>query len=422
MTAEPLRPPLVRGGARVLAGVCSGLAVHLGLEVRTVRLGMALAALLGGAGVLLYAWLWIFVPNEDDAARAAARSAAADPVSITRNLRANRAVRTPPRERIRLEGREVLAGVGLLAVGVLLVAQLQGVGIAWNLVWPALVIVAGAVLAWIQLDADRREGLRRRAGADRAAGLARLAAGTALVVTGLVFLLSGAVPWEAMWSGALVSLAVLAGVVLVLLPWGLRFWRDYVSERSSRVRAAERAEIAAHLHDSVLQTLALIQRRADDEGQVLRLARAQERELRRWLYRQDAVVEGEIGEAIRGEAARLEDAQDAVIEVVSVGRLTGLAGHDPLLQAAREAMLNAAKHAGGTVSVYVEARGDGVDVFVRDRGGGFVPAAVGEDRLGVRESIVGRMRRNGGSATIRSGPTGTEIHLAMPHEPPEDHE
>lgn len=422
MSAEPFRPPLVRGGPRVLAGVCAGLAVHLALEVRVVRICMAFASLLGGAGILLYAWLWIFVPSEEDAAREAARSAAGEPVSITRNLRAERAARTHARGRVRFEGREVLVGSGLLVVGVLLIAQLQGVAIAWHLVWPTLVIVAGAILAWIQLDAVRREGLRRRAGADRAAGLARLIGGMALVVTGLVFLISGAVSWESMWSGALVSLAVLAGVVLVLLPWGLGFWRDYVSERSSRVRAAERAEIAAHLHDSVLQTLALIQKRADDEGQVLRLARAQERELRQWLYRQEAVVEGEIAEAVRAEAARLEDVHAATIEVVSVGQLTGLPGHDALLQAAREAMLNAAKHAGGTVAVYVEARADGVDVFVRDRGGGFDVDAVGEDRLGVRESIVGRMRRNGGSASIRSGSGGTEVHLSMPHTASEDNQ
>jgi signal transduction histidine kinase/phage shock protein PspC (stress-responsive transcriptional regulator) len=415
MTEVPVRPPLVRSNDRVLGGVCGGLAEHLGLELRLVRFLMVAAGFLG-AGVVLYAWLWILVPSQEDAAREAERSAAGAPVSLARNLDATAEPAGPARERTRVAGREVMAGLALLALAGLVFAQLSGLQIQWGLVWPVVVIVVGAIIAWSQLDTARRADLRRDAGADRAAGTARLVAGLALVVAGLVFLVSGAVSWDALWTGALVALAVLAGVVLVLLPWGLRFWREFVSERSSRIRAAERAEIAAHLHDSVLQTLALIQKRADDSAQVLRLARAQERELRQWLYRQAPAEEGEICEAVRGEASRLEESHAAVIEVVTVGELPGLAGREALLQASREAMLNAAKHAGGTVSVYVEARDDGVDVFVRDRGDGFELDGVPGDRLGVRESIIGRMQRNGGTATIKSGPGGTEVHLSMPHD------
>src|SRR6185312_12770047 len=265
----------------------------------------------------------------------------------------------------------------------------------------------------LQLDISSRRGLRKAAGADRAAGMVRLVGGVALVVLGLIFLVSGAVSLEALWNGAFVAVIVLAGVLLVLAPWGLRFWRDYESERANRIRVGERAEIAAHLHDSVLQTLALIQKRAGDEAQVLRLARAQERELRQWLYRETPVAEGDICEAVRAEAARLEESHAAVIDVVSVGEREGLEGHDAVVQASREAMLNAAKHAGGTVSVYVEASERRVDVFVRDRGTGFDPDALPGDRLGVRESIIGRMTRNGGSATITSGADGTEVHLVM---------
>jgi signal transduction histidine kinase/phage shock protein PspC (stress-responsive transcriptional regulator) len=415
MTEVPVRPPLVRSNDRVLGGVCGGLAEHLGLELRLVRFLMVAAGFLG-AGVVLYAWLWILVPSQEDAAREAERSAAGAPVSLARNLDATAEPAGPARERTRVAGREVMAGLALLALAGLVFAQLSGLQIQWGLVWPVVVIVVGAIIAWSQLDTARRADLRRDAGADRAAGTARLVAGLALVVAGLVFLVSGAVSWDALWTGALVALAVLAGVVLVLLPWGLRFWREFVSERSSRIRAAERAEIAAHLHDSVLQTLALIQKRADDSAQVLRLARAQERELRQWLYRQAPAEEGEICEAVRGEASRLEESHAAVIEVVTVGELPGLSGREALLQASREAMLNAAKHAGGTVSVYVEARDDGVDVFVRDRGDGFELDGVPGDRLGVRESIIGRMQRNGGTATIKSGPGGTEVHLSMPHD------
>ncbi|MEE1620588.1 PspC domain-containing protein [Zafaria sp. Z1313] len=409
MTETIDRPPLVRGGTRLVAGVCAGIARHLGLEVRPVRIAMAVAAVFG-PGLLLYAWLWILLPNAEDAER----DGAGRRTSLAERLGAQGAASGPFG---RTAAREVLLGVALLGVGALLVAQMQGLAIAWNLLWPLVIVVAGAIIAWLQLDTVRRDGLKRSMGAQGAAGVARLVGGLGLVVVGLVFLVSGAVSVESLWTGALVSLVVLAGVVLVLLPWGLGFWRDYAAERASRIRASERAEIAAHLHDSVLQTLALIQKRAGDEAQVLRLARAQERELRQWLYQDAPSAEGDIGEAVRGEAARLEESHDAVIEVVVVGRLSGLLGHDALLQATREAMLNAAKHAGGTVSVYVEARADGVDVFVRDRGRGFDVDAVGEDRLGVRESIIGRMQRNGGSAAIRSSPDGTEVRLSMPHEP-----
>ncbi|WP_417217262.1 PspC domain-containing protein [Arthrobacter sp.] len=434
----PVRPPLVRAEPRVLGGVCAGLALHLGQPVRTIRIGMALLTLVAGAGIVLYAWLWIMVPSREDALHDAERSRAGRPVSLAREDGVHGPAASPepgsptgagtgnnarawPGVRFGgLAGREILAGAGLLLVGALIFAQMQGLPVAWGLIWPAVLIIAGAVLAWLQLDAGSRRGLRKAAGADRAVGVVRLVGGLALVVLGLIFLVSGAVSLEALWNGAFVALVVLAGIVLVLAPWGLRFWRDYESERASRIRVGERAEIAAHLHDSVLQTLALIQKRAGDEAQVLRLARAQERELRQWLYRESPVAEGGICEAIRAEAVQLEESHAAVIDVVAVGELEGLEGHDAVVQAAREAMLNAAKHAGGTVSVYVEASAGGVDVFVRDRGAGFDPEALPGDRLGVRESIVGRMQRNGGNASITSNAGGTEVHLAMKHEAPEE--
>ncbi|GER21567.1 histidine kinase [Zafaria cholistanensis] len=419
------RPPLLRGTPRVLAGVCAGLAVHLGLPVKVVRGAMVVSALLGGAGVLLYLWLWLLVPSVEDAAREADREAAGraglrlgPQARIEANGPQARLGASMPPARFgagTLGSKEILVGAALLLLAGLLAAQAAGVDVAWHILWPVLAVLAGAVIAWLQLDAVSREGLRRRAGATGAAGVVRLAAGLGLVVAGLVVLVSGAVPWEDLWAGLAVALAVLAGVSLVALPFAVRTWRGFVSERSARIRAAERAEIAAHLHDSVLQTLALIQKRAGDEVQVVRLARAQERELRQWLYTDGAAPEGEICEAIRAAAAELEDSRGAVIDVVAVGSLTGLPGYDALLQAAREAMLNAVKHAGGTVSVYVEAGPAGVDVFIRDRGPGFDPDTVAEDRLGVRESIVGRMRRHGGTATIRSG-DGTEIRLHMPME------
>lgn len=228
--------------------------------------------------------------------------------------------------------------------------------------------------------------------------------------------------WEQTWLALLASVAVLGGVALVLLPWGLKFWRDLEAERAGRVREAERAEIAAHLHDSVLQTLALIQRRAGNEHDVIRLARAQERELRSWLYRDEARESGRLADRIKAAAAEVEDLLGHAVDVVSVGDAAMTPRHEALVQATREAMLNASRHGGGTVSVYLESNDSGSEVFIKDRGPGFEPGSVPEDRLGIRESIVGRMKRHGGTATISSSPDGTEVRLGLPADTPENHE
>jgi signal transduction histidine kinase len=251
----------------------------------------------------------------------------------------------------------------------------------------------------------------------------RLGAGLALVATGVTLAISGS-QWNVLGLALLASLAVLAGVALVLLPWGLKFWRDFGAERAARVREEERAEIAAHLHDSVLQTLAVIQRRAGNEADVTRLARAQERELREWLYRDSRRGDGTFTDRLKALAAAVEDAHGQPVDVVCVGDAPLDGAHreraEALLQAAREAMLNAARHGGGPVSVYAEAGAGAIDVFVKDRGPGFDPDAVPSDRLGVRESIVGRMRRHGGEAKIVSGPDGTEVRLHLRLHPPGD--
>ena len=180
------------------------------------------------------------------------------------------------------------------------------------------------------------------------------------------------------------------------------------------MREEQRAEIAAHLHDSVLQTLALIQNRAGASSEVARIARAQERELRDWLYAGDGPVYSDLATELRAFAAALEIDHAVRIEVIAVGEPVEWATAE-LAAASREAMLNAARHAGGEVSVYVESGDRVVDVFVRDRGEGFDLAAVPDDRLGVRESILGRMRRAGGSATVGpgAGGQGTEIKLHL---------
>ena len=458
MTTAPVRPPLVRSSDRLIAGVCSGLAVHLGWPVRMVRIGMVVAAFAGGAGLAFYAWLWIMVPTADENARRNARRPASPiapavslpPVSLQSGPApapfpgpvpfpgASSPAVPPPvgeydagtasqppapaaapggtwfRIRSMRYGKEILLGAGLLLVAAILIARLLGVEVPLGTLIPAAAILGGAAIAWMQLDETRRAGLVDKTKADQAGGWARLAAGLALVVAGVLVMVSGSGSWQQTWLALLASVAVLGGVALVLLPWGLKFWRDLETERAGRVRATERAEIAAHLHDSVLQTLALIQRRAGNEHDVVRLARAQERELRGWLFKDPARDAGQLSDRIRAAAAEVEDGLGNAVDVVTVGDTEMTERHEALVQASREAMLNAARHGGGPVSVYLEVSGDGAEVFVKDRGPGFELSAVPHDRLGVRESIIGRMKRHGGNAAINSGPDGTEVRLRLP--------
>jgi signal transduction histidine kinase/phage shock protein PspC (stress-responsive transcriptional regulator) len=420
MTTAVSRPPLARSSDRVIAGVCAGLANHLGWPVQMVRIGMVVAALAGGAGVAFYAWLWIMVPTADESAKRNARQ----PASPIAPAVSERPVDGPgpgtPAGSWRTllpgmpYGKEILLGAGLLLAAGILIARLFGLDVPLGTLIPVAAILGGAAIAWMQLDETRRAGIVDKTKADQAGGWARLAAGLALVVAGVLLMVSGSGSWEQTWLALLASVAVLGGVALVLLPWGLKFWRDLEAERAGRVRATERAEIAAHLHDSVLQTLALIQRRAGNEHDVVRLARAQERELRGWLYRDPGRGAGQLSDAVKAAAAEVEDSLGHAVEVVTVGDCAMTERLEAMVQAAREAMLNAARHGGGAVSVYLEATDDAAEVFVKDRGPGFDPGAIPADRLGVRESMIGRMRRHGGTAVIASSPDGTEVRLRLP--------
>lgn len=419
---------MTRSSDGIIAGVCAGLADHLKASPLLVRVVMAGLVLAGGAGLLFYAWLWVMVPTEDEeAAKAGVMPDPArpddgttapsrtgkrfGPATFLKSMQSR-----PPREVMSLGGKEVLIGAVLLFAAAVLVAQQFGVNIQWEGMLPVGVVLIGAVLVWMQLDKSRRAGLVNRAGADQAGGIVRIGTGLMLVIVGVLVMVSGAGQWEVLWSSVLASLAVLAGVALVLAPWGLKFWRDLETERAGRIRESERAEIAAHLHDSVLQTLALIQNRAGHEQDVTRLARAQERQLREWLYQDAGRDPGNLAARIKAMAAEVEDDYGYPIDVVAVGDATLTEKHAALVQAAREAMVNASRHA-GPASVYVEAGADKAEVFVRDRGGGFVIDDIPEHRLGVRESIIGRMQRHGGSATIDSTADGTEVCLSLTTEP-----
>ena len=189
---------------------------------------------------------------------------------------------------------------------------------------------------------------------------------------------------------------------------------DLSQERRERIRSQERAEVAAHLHDSVLQTLALIQKAAGSPSEVTRLARSQERELRTWLYTSRA-GQGTLSRALEAVAAEVEEQHRVSVDVVAVGDLVLDEKGAALVAAAREAVVNAAKHSGAaTVDVYAEVEPHQATVFVRDRGVGFDPSDVPADRHGLSGSVVGRMERHGGRAFVRSTPgEGTEIRLEM---------
>jgi signal transduction histidine kinase len=202
-------------------------------------------------------------------------------------------------------------------------------------------------------------------------------------------------------------------LAVIFAPFVVRLGRSLAAERSERIRSQERAEVAAHLHDSVLQTLALVQKRADDPRAVAHLARRQERELRNWLLGRADSGSGTVRAALEASAAEVEEAHGASVDVVAVGDRELDERGIALVAAAREAMVNAAKHAGGAVSVYAESNDEHTKIFVRDRGAGFEPDAVPADRRGIAESIVGRMERHGGRATVHSSPEGTEVELEL---------
>lgn len=418
----PLRRP--RGG-RILGGVCLGIAAHLDVPVKTVRLLVLLLALVGGAGVLAYVFLWTTVPPGDPARVAADQRDPALARLAPRPDQVPALDASSPLSRLltRLPVRDILVGSVLLAGASALIASRFGVIIEWSWVLPVVVALVGTGLAWSQLDASQRGVLLSRAGGRTPNGVLRLVGGLVLALVGVLALVSQDMPSSAMLPAVVSALAVLAGAALVLAPWWLRLGRELGEERAARERANERADIAAHLHDSVLQTLALIQRSADKPGEVTRLARNQERELREWLYddRQEegtslaADLRSLVADVENRMSERLGGGEAVSVDVVVVGDCPPNDATRALLQAAREATVNAVVHGRPPVSVYLEVSDASAEVFIRDRGDGFDLDAIPHDRFGVRESILGRVQRRGGTASVRSGPGGgTEVRLRVP--------
>lgn len=375
-------PAGARRGGRLVAGVCRGLAAHLGVDAFLVRAAFVLLTLASGLGVAAYAAFWILVPVAEKAAAAGRR------------------------------GRDWGQLLAYTAVALGLAALPWGAaGVARWALWPFVVGGVGAAILWQQADRDQRQRwtlpLRER--------WLRSLLGLLLVVGGIGGFVAQNVEADQARSVVIAMLIILTGVAVIVTPWVVRLWQDLDAERHERIRSQERAELAAHIHDSVLHTLTLIQRNAHDTREVQRLARSQERTLRTWLYQPRADPDRTFAAAIRETAGEVEDDHGVPIEVVCVGDTALDERLGAALQAAREAMVNAAKYAEApSVSVYAEVEGDEIAIFVRDRGKGFDLDQVPEDRMGVRGSIIGRMERNGGKATVRTAPgEGTEVRLEI---------
>ncbi|HEX5586544.1 MAG TPA: PspC domain-containing protein [Acidimicrobiia bacterium] len=402
---------LTRGtDGKLIAGVATGVGDHFGIEPNLVRLAFVVLALAGGAGVVLYVAGWIWMPSDDGTGRS------------TRALHAHDAARRHGRS----DWVQIVA-LGAVTLGVFLLAQSIGLGLSDAFVWPVVLAALGAVLIVgrsgkpideliSELVGRERGGVWRDGERDTTA-IARVVIGGMLVVAGVGAFLFSQKAFTAIGQGLLAVAVLLGGLALIFGPWLWRLWNALVEERSERIRSDERAEMAAHLHDSVLQTLAMIQRKADDPRAVVGIARRQERELRSWLFGRAPVhADLDLGDAIEDAAADVEQRHGVRIETVHVGGECPLDDRGRVLVlAAREAMLNAARHSGAPlVAVYLEVEPEQLTMFVRDRGRGFSVDDVANDRGGIAESILGRMQRNGGTATIRSFPgQGTEIELTM---------
>jgi signal transduction histidine kinase len=388
---------------RVIGGVCGGLGAHLGVDPIVVRLAVVVLTLANGLGLVLYLVAWALLPE------------AGPGVAIPR------AVHQPTAERA--------IAFGLITLGALLLMVQIGFFLPAGLVWSVAICAAGFSVVWARTSGEGRErwldlvGGRSSAPVDSVRNgrvvVARALAGGALLVLGLVFLFASGGLLKFVGQVGLAMVATGVGVVLLVGPWVVRLWRDRDGERRQRIRSEERSDMAAHLHDSVLQTLTLIQRHADTPARARMLARRQERELRAWLFDERAPLDGQperLLPALEAVVTEVEDRHVVEVDLVVVGDCRLDRHIDALVAAVREAANNAARHAGvSEVSVYVEVEPDVVTAFVRDRGKGFDLAKVEPGRLGVRESIIARMTRHGGRAEVHSKiGEGTEIMLQAP--------
>ncbi|MCB0997805.1 MAG: PspC domain-containing protein [Acidimicrobiales bacterium] len=385
-----------RDEGRVIAGVAGGFADEHGVDPTLLRAALVVLSFAGGLGLVLYAVgaLLATAPDTD------ALPVAPRPIDRQRTL-----------------------AVASVTAGLLLIVRSTGLWLGDAVMVPLSVVAAGLVLIgvvrpevgerpWQMLAStpvvESVSGRRARA---------RLFAGAALVSFGLLLVGAREGTSSSVRVGAIATALTVIGVVVLVGPWLTRLAQEAAAERRERIRVQEREAMAAHLHDSVLQTLALIQRTADDPRRTITLARQQERELRAWLYGARASSSSTtLASSLRQVVHEVESAYDVQVDLVVVGDAPVGDAVDALVAATREACINAAKHAGTTeVSVFAEVRDGAAEVFVRDRGVGFDRATVAADRRGIAHSIEGRLDRVGGTAQVESAPgAGTEVQMRAP--------
>lgn len=408
----PARMPLTRPKrGRWLTGVCKGIALHLGISVMWVRLAFIALTCLYGAGIIAYVFLWIFMPAGDPQAVASAEHIPVEQAPLARGNQPaqagvedtavsaeslSEAIQRAPKPAL-----VALAGFVLLTIGLLLV----GTGADSQLIIPLLLGLAGIALAWMNLSPNGTQLL------SMLGGIALIFMGWAIYVSNVTYAGWGTSPRRIMLSGFI----MIACIVLAVMPWANAMLQRLSREQALKEREEERADMTAHLHDGVLQTLALIQLHSEDPSTVFTLARGQERELREWLYQERSTSDRSVSAGLKQIAAEVEDEHGKPIEVVTVGDAHPSAQTDALLDATRQALVNAVTHGSEPVSLYCEATDTTVEVFVRDHGEGFDIDAIPPDRLGIRESIIGRIKRRGGTVEIvsRAG-WSTEVRMHMP--------
>ena len=374
---------------RIIAGLAAGIGLRLGIPIVFARAAFVALTLAGGFGIVCYLIGWLTTPDEREYG---SMIEAEQPPSTAQKF-------------------------GLALIFYALLVALQAVGLWFGpIVWPAILVIFGAALIWDRAGVESRRRLTRLArpsdnGTRRSK--TQIFFGAALMVVGIVVVLASLDTIQSLGPAAIAVLLTAAGFMLLFGPWIWGLVEELTDERRARIRSEERADMAAHLHDSVLQTLAMIQR-SDDPQRMTTLARAQERDLRAWLFDPVGVEKtGTVGEGIAAAAAKVEAAFDVPVEVVVVGDRPIDDAANTLVAAASEAMANAAQHSGArTISVYVECTEEAVDAWVTDQGSGFDPDAVTDDRKGISESILARMTRAGGEASVDSTPgEGSEVHL-----------
>lgn len=380
--------------AALMGGVCAGIATHLGVNVWLVRAIFVGLLFLNGVGALAYALAIALIPAGNPAS-----SQLAAPTRLATQL--NQLQSKDGRD----QATTIFSGVVLLALAAILVAWSRG-WLESNAYLPLLIIGCGAALAWSQAEEVMHTPRSM-------AAIARLAAGLALAVLGVLIWLSDHTDMSGMLIGAFAALVMLSVVALVLAPLWLGVIRQLSQTQAAQARASERADIAAHLHDSVLQTLTLLRAQADDPQRVAALALSQERELRAWLYGDNHPTNENLRSEVESVSREIEQLYGVPVDSVIVGDTPATAKTRVLTSALREALANAVRHGKPPISLYVEVSGQEVEAYVRDHGAGFELEAINSDRHGVRDSIIGRMQRHGGSATIRAREPGTEVCLRL---------